>query len=571
MPEMENKPVTAKKLRYGILCNGYTFKKWQVRVIENLSNSGKAEICLLIINSGPDHKKSFARKLKSIFEYDFLFKMFYRFLFWPTSLDEIDLSKKFIHTPYIECKVMQKGRFSEYFSPQDIDRIKEYKPDFLLRFGFNILRGDILDCTPYGIWSYHHGDEKKYRGTPAGFWEIYRKDNISGAILQRLTDKLDAGIVLRKAYFRTVHHSYSGNTEMLYYGCTHWPAQVCKDILNDTSAFFSESPSATDAPVLLVPSNLQMIIFILRLWRNKFRFHFDELFRTEHWNVGLVHRSIDSIAKSPLQENEIHWLPQQKKHLFRADGFAFADDENIHLFYEHYDFRKKKGHIASAMYAKDQGFSAEVPHIEKKFHLAYPYIFSHNNIKYCLPEASKSNKVKLYKFDKEQMGFVFEKTLLDKVDAVDPTLVEHENKWWLFFTRSGRDSNTSLYIYFAESFEGPFVPHSNNPVKMDIRSSRPAGTPYMIDDTLYRPAQNSSSTYGGNITINKVVRLSATEFREEYAGEVTPPKESRFNAGIHTLSSVGDYTVIDAKKHIFVFAAFRNQLARKINKLLRLG
>ena len=40
---------------------------------------------------------------------------------------------------------------------------------FMLRVGFNIIRGEILNVPKYGVWSFHHDDEVKYRGGPAGY------------------------------------------------------------------------------------------------------------------------------------------------------------------------------------------------------------------------------------------------------------------------------------------------------------------------------------------------------------------------------------------------------------------
>src|SRR5213596_456309 len=55
---------------------------------------------------------------------------------------------------------------------------------------------------------------------------------------------------------------------------------------------------------------------------------------------------------------------------------------------------------------------------------------------------------------------------------------------------------------------GPWRPHPGNPVKVDVRSSRPAGGPFLFGGNLYRPAQDCSRTYGGGITINRVTHLS---------------------------------------------------------------
>jgi len=43
----------------------------------------------------------------------------------------------------------------------------------------------------FGVWSWHHGDEDKYRGGPPAFWEIVNADPVTGALLQRLTERLD--------------------------------------------------------------------------------------------------------------------------------------------------------------------------------------------------------------------------------------------------------------------------------------------------------------------------------------------------------------------------------------------
>ncbi len=47
-----------------------------------------------------------------------------------------------------------------------------------------------------------------------------------------------------------------------------------------------------------------------------------------------------------------------------------------------------------------------------------------------------------------------------------------------------------------EGLEGPWEPHRRNPVKCDVRGSRPAGTPFVHGGELYRPAQDGSKRYG---------------------------------------------------------------------------
>jgi hypothetical protein len=94
-------------------------------------------------------------------------------------------------------------RFVHRFPDDALKLIRKKDLDMILRFGFNILRGDILTAAQYGVWSYHHGDNDYYRGGPAHFWELHEGNPISAGVLQRLTEDLDSGLVLCKGYFAT--------------------------------------------------------------------------------------------------------------------------------------------------------------------------------------------------------------------------------------------------------------------------------------------------------------------------------------------------------------------------------
>ena len=97
-----------------------------------------------------------------------------------------------------------------------------------------------------------------------------------------------------------------------------------------------------------------------------------------------------------------------------------------------------------------------------------------------------------------------------------------------------------------------FSPHAANPVKLDVRSARPAGTPFVHNGHLYRPAQDCSGSYGGKTVINRVIRLTPTEFEEEQVAVIKPYKNSPYPDGIHTISVAGNMTIIDGAKKVFV-------------------
>jgi hypothetical protein len=76
-------------------------------------------------------------------------------------------------------------------------------------------------------------------------------------------------------------------------------------------------------------------------------------------------------------------------------------------------------------------------------------------------------------------------------------------------------------------------------------------------------------TYGDKIHINKIEKLSPTEFSEKTIETIMPIENSNFYKGIHTINSDGKYTVIDGKRFIFISENFIFQLKRKLYKLFK--
>lgn len=153
--------------------------------------------------------------------------------------------------PVVVTVPHRRGRWSEHFDPAVIARIRSWRPDVMLRFGFGIIRGEILEAAPLGVWSFHHDDELVYRGGPPCFWEVARGDPLAAATLQRLTDRLDGGIVLAKAWFATVGGSYVATRDRVYLGSVDLPALVVRALR--AGARMPGEPSRTDAEVLRAP------------------------------------------------------------------------------------------------------------------------------------------------------------------------------------------------------------------------------------------------------------------------------------------------------------------------------
>ena len=80
------------------------------------------------------------------------------------------------------------------YSIDMIKKIKDKNLDILLLInGFGIIKKSLLKAAKSGILSYHHGDMRKYRGMPPGFWELYNNESEMGATVQLLNAGLDKG------------------------------------------------------------------------------------------------------------------------------------------------------------------------------------------------------------------------------------------------------------------------------------------------------------------------------------------------------------------------------------------
>ncbi len=554
-------------LRFAVMCNGTFLKEWQFRCIQQVLELENTELVVLIENENtPSALPFFNKTLQRIFHFSF-FRVYLRFWYKAKSIREVNTKAIFKNIPVLPCQPIIKNKHSHYFKEDDIKKITELRLDFILRFGFHIIRGEILNTSRYGIWSYHHGDEQKYRGGPPGFWETYYHDNVCGAILQRLTNKLDSGVILKKGYFKTMQHSYSANTDMLFFESARWPKQVCIDIQNDVAQYLHHNAIETNAPLYRFPNNFQALNFFFIQLKNKFLFHYIDLFCSEEWNVALVDRPIQTFLSDSLVPSDFKWLPSPEKGTYAADPFGFLLAEELHILYEKYSYRQQKGTISSVYYEKKSAtFTDYSVVIEKYHHLSYPYTLEHDQNIYCIPESYETNEVSLYLLDKQSFKWEKKGTLVKDFSAIDSTLFFYEQKWWLLCTNKGNPSALSLSVFYSSQLEGPFYPHRNNPVKTDIRSSRCAGTPFYHENNLYRPSQDCSKTYGGAITLNKIIKLTSTEYKEESVRSLVP-FDSKYKDGIHTLSSVGNYTLVDGKRIVFSADHFRRSWKRKMKKI----
>lgn len=554
------------RLRVGILCDDLRFQRWQAACIRAVHAVPGVELAVVVVNASATsaEQPSIQRILRHPWR-TALYRLYRQRWFRPGAMAAEDLPTLLAGVPVMRCVPEVRGH-STYIPAKDLDALRAQAPDVLLRFGFGILRGPVLELPRYGVWSYHHGDEEYYRGGPPGFWELMDGDPLTGAILQRLTERLDGGRILRKGWFRTIDHSLAETVDTVLMHSAGWAAQVCRELLLGRTAAADGIASTTEAPIHRYPRNATFLRFLWKQARNKVRFHRAELSLHEEWNIGVLPRPIHTLLEERPSLN-VRWLPAPAAGQFRADPFGYMADDQLNVLYEKYDHGTHLGEISRLRPKRDNVLKRSRTMLAGDGHLSYPYIVERDGQVFVVPESAAAGRVDLYRLHAANDGLERVCTLLEE-PLFDPTLFEHEGRWWLFGTKAPL-TNVELFAYHAERFEGPYVPHVLNPVKADIRSARPGGTPFRTEEGLWRPAQDSSLTYGGRIALNRVLELSPTAFREETVKYIGPLKGSAWSKGLHTISAVGDLTLVDGKRFVTDKAQQRRVRQRKMERLSR--
>lgn len=548
-------------MRFGLLCNSLVLERWQAETIRLLRENG-VELSLIVQKDEPPQTKpGLVQRFRSYPFHQLLFRLWDRFLFRPKSKHAVDISAEVKDIKQLLCRTTIKG-VSNIFSEQDIDLIKSKKLDFLLRFGFNIIRGDILQAAKHGVWSFHHDDERLVRGGPPGFWEFMHRHEYNGVILQQLNKELDKGFILKRHFYKVITHSYTAHLDQLYFESCQMPLQHCRELLAQPA--YQAEISKSEAPIMHPPGNLHMLNYWLKSVSRRIGFHLHDLFRQEDWNIGLIHAPLQAVIDSPEAHlAQAKWFKKAKPNTYLADPFIIEFKNENYLFYELYDYRKGKAVVACRI--ASESFDQQHIVLEEPHHLSFPFVFEYQNELYCIPESYSANKLSLYRFDVQKKQLIWVKDLLQNMPVIDPVLQQHEGRWYLFFTLKNLPS-VHLYVYYADSPFGPFTAHANNPVKSDIRSSRPAGAFIAMNNSILRPAQDCSLHYGRAVDLMKIEKLSPQHFEEKHVKRLMPSPIFNYNKGLHSLNGNAQFTMIDGKRFNFTLAGFWHQLQLKLNK-----
>lgn len=538
---------TPQPLRIGLLIDSFVQRKWIYRVIQDVQSSGFAEISVVIRNASETPEKG---RLESYWKnrkfwlyalYSKIDEM--RVRVDPDAFESTDIGVLVGDCPVLDVKPVMKA-YSDWFPDEAIKQIRNYDLDVALAFGFRILKGEALNLARHGIWSFHHGDNLVNRGGPAGFWEVMDGVPVTGSVLQILTEDLDNGKVIYRSWSPTSDRfSVKANRNNLYWKSSAFVIRKLKEVAEGAPTTIPDNQlyRPYSNRLFRLPTNSEMLPRLCRLGGQYAVGKIDSVFHYEQWSLAYRFKSGSGDSNNTFYRFK-HLQPPEDR--FWADPFAAQVDNRYYVFIEEYLFKTGKGHISVLELDKSGIVSGPTKVLERDYHLSYPFVFEWDQNYYMIPESASNGTIELYRSTSFPFAWELEKTLMTDVRAKDATLAEVDGTWWMFLSISENSIPDELYLYHAKSPLGPWTPHRRNPVKSDVRGSRPAGKLFHWNGDLYRPAQDSSGRYGYAISINKIIQLDEKGFREEEVSKILPKWRKNLIA-THTLSTLDDLTVTD--------------------------
>nr|WP_316642215.1 hypothetical protein [uncultured Roseateles sp.] len=279
--------------------------------------------------------------------------------------------------------------------------------------------------------------------------------------------------------------------------------------------------------------------------------------RSDLWQVGVVPTAIGSItdAASLSQHREqIAWLPDPGPWRYLADPFGVQRNGSTHVFVEAFDYRSKHAVIEHHELGPDLAWRGKSLALARPCHLSYPFLVEQQQELFMVPESHQANEIALYRARRFPDDWVRETVLLPDLPGAEASLIQHEGRWWMFFTLVGAQARDQreLHLAFADQLTGPWRLHPLNPVLSDRAGARPGGTPFVAaDGCLTLPVQDCSQSYGGALRLLRFSRLNEREAVCAHRPDLRLTGDlvsASHGAGLHTLSQCGPLTLLDVKR-----------------------
>lgn len=267
-------------------------------------------------------------------------------------------------------------------------------------------------------------------------------------------------------------------------------------------------------------------------------------FNLARTNCWALYQGIGNILHAPLFRLKPIPLP---KGVFWADPFLFEENGKEFVFFENFNYSSGKGKISCGILSGNKLEDVKDV-LVKPYHLSYPNVFKENGDIFMIPESGHNNRLEIYKANEfPEQWELYSTAFKGEIVADANYYIDKAGEKWLFINKGTiEDVNSELYIYKIDSLNlFSIIPHEQNPVIIDCRSSRNAGPIFEHEGKLYRPSQlNIKGKYGYGLNINITRKLTIEEYEEDQFVSIKPDFFNNLS-GIHHVHQLKNKFIVD--------------------------
>jgi len=540
---------TARKLRIGLFVDSIDQPWWMRHAVDLVLRSELAEVVLLF-EVAPDGGKSTGTRLQSLTTRGrhLLFRLYAALdrRLWGAGPDPLKPASIAPAAGDVATRGAIRRRGDDAVIPgaADLAAIREQQLDVALWLTSSRPGAELLPLARYGFWSFFFGESGFSDSNIAGFWEamLARPETVSG--LKMLSESAAADAVIYMSSARTFPYSFRRNQENVLRKTAEFAYRKIRDLHHAGPGAIApvRNEWAKSREERMPAGNFRMTALLSLLLGRIARRAIQKLLFVDQWVIAY---KFDADTDETQSLSGFTWLMPPKDR-FWADPFPVEKDGRYFIFFEELMFDSGKGHISVIEVDAAGRQTQPVKVLEEKHHLSYPFIFEWDGVYYMIPESGEKRCVKLYRCARFPDQWLPDRMLIENIRAVDATLHQIGDKWWMFVNVSpeGVEIYDELHLYYANSPFGPWLPHYRNPVVSNVMYARPAGYLFERDDQLFRPAQICAPIYGAGLSFNRILRITPEEYVERETRKIFAGTEIKAH-GIHTWNKAGSLRVID--------------------------
>jgi hypothetical protein len=518
------------RLRCGLLVDARGVEQWALRVIDLLQREPAVSIEAIYLLEGAGEERV-----------EHAGRWFQRLERW-SSLAAAPLARSELRPPAgIPLISVRTEPQSRSLAGADRERIAERGLDVLIWMDSRPLRAQFQGLAGLGVWSFHAGDPGQPPGQPPYWREALSQNPVSALALQQ---QVDGGVrniaCCQCATEQGWRFTRNAEAPLALAG----PVLIRRllDAAENASLFSAAASEPAAGPDLLPPpQDRDAARFVARQTVRSLSRRFRARGRDFQWFIAIrSRRDLFRTSRDRFVPDGFQALPAPDG-IGQADPFVIRDGNCNWIFFEEIP-RAGPGRLACRELLADGGAGDSVVVLERPYHLSYPAVMRDRGALFLMPETHGNDTVELYRATRFPDEWTLENVLCSNVSAVDTTPVLVDGIWY-FFTTSGC-CGTETFLFWSKRLDGKWNYHPRNPICADVRKARGAGALFYSGGQLIRPAQDCSVSYGYAIVLNRVNRISPTEYEEEPI-ETIYPDWSKGLLGTHTLNSNDAFEAID--------------------------